>query len=454
MYLKTIRLNNVRGFHSARNVALDLTRPDGSFAGWTVLAGRNGSGKTSLLRAVALALGGPKVATYLVADFSRWLAAGQQSAMWQVRVIRDVRRDRFRGGEPWEGHPLSFGLSLDLPPESWRERSDVEPLLGLLDDPTEPGSATSGPWDANASGWFCAAYGPFRRLADVSGSAHRPLPKNGPAARIAGLFDDNIPLAEGVSWLIEQHLRALEARPGAESLKSAALAVLGDGLLPDGFQVRDVDSEGLWVERGGHRFPLREMSDGFRAVAALVVDLLKQLHDCYGGLDVEYADGSPTVTAPGVVLIDEVDAHLHVSWQKRIGNWLKTHFPRIQFIVTTHSPYICQAADENGLIRLPGPDEDEPPRIVEQDLYERIVYGSGDDAVMSELFGLDTPYSEEAVRLRRELVALETDVLLGSADEAAVRRYEDLRDRLSSSPAARADELAARIVSDAEQRPR
>jgi recombinational DNA repair ATPase RecF len=59
VYIKEIRLENVRGFHDSRDVSLDLTRPDGSFAGWTVLAGRNGSGKTSLLRAVALAIGGP-----------------------------------------------------------------------------------------------------------------------------------------------------------------------------------------------------------------------------------------------------------------------------------------------------------------------------------------------------------------------------------------------------------
>lgn len=270
----------------------------------------------------------------------------------------------------------------------------------------------------------------------------------GPAARTASLFHEDASLAEGVSWLIEQHLRSLEHRPGAAELKEAALGILGDGLLPDGYRVEEVNSDGLWVERDGHRFPLREMSDGYRTVAALVVDLLKQVADAYGQLWTDRSGGTLTVWAPGVVIIDEIDAHLHVSWQKRIGGWLKAHFPQTQFIVTTHSPYICQAADENGLIRLPGPDEDEPPRIVDQDLYERIVYGSGDDAVMSEMFGLDTPYSDRAVALRRELVALETAVVTGRADPAAIRRYEELRQRLTSSPAARVDELAARLLTD------
>ncbi|MCP2247956.1 AAA domain-containing protein, putative AbiEii toxin, Type IV TA system [Lentzea aerocolonigenes] len=176
-------------------------------------------------------------------------------------------------------------------------------------------------------------------------------------------------------------------------------------------------------------------------MTALVVDLLKQIHDAYGELQVE----GNAVTAPGVVIIDEVDAHLHVSWQQRIGGWLKAHFPNIQFIVTTHSPYICQAADPGGLIRLPGPDEQLPPHVVDQDLYERVVYGSGDDAVLTELFGLDSPYSEQAEQLRTRLVDLEVKVLAGTADEQEVRQYRELREKLTSSLTARVDEVAARL---------
>lgn len=183
----------------------------------------------------------------------------------------------------------------------------------------------------------------------------------GPVSRLTSLFHEDASLAEGVSWLIEQHLCAFEKRAGAQDLKDAALAILGDDLLPDDYRIDDVDSEGLWVVHGEHRFPLREMSDGYRTVAALVVDLLKQIHHAYGELALDRSSGRPAIPNPGIVLIDEVDAHLHVTWQKRIGGWLKAHFPAIQFIVTTHSPYICQAADPGGLIRLPAPDEDRPP---------------------------------------------------------------------------------------------
>ncbi|MEU0117420.1 AAA family ATPase [Streptomyces bobili] len=230
-------------------------------------------------------------------------------------------------------------------------------------------------------------------MAGGSGEVQRLMLASGPVARQASLFHEDASLAEGVAWLIEQHLRALERRGGAAGLKASALALLGDGLLPDGYRIIDVDSEGLWVGRQGSRFPRREMSDGFRTVAALVVDILKQFHDVFGA-DLweselwEARSGSIALMTPGVVIIDEIDAHLHISWQRRIGPWLTAHFPRIQFIVTTHSPYICQAADPGGLIRLPGVDEARPPEVIDQDLYDRVVYGSGDDAVLSDLFGL------------------------------------------------------------------
>ncbi|EFE74635.1 ATP-binding protein [Streptomyces sp. HCCB10043] len=281
-----------------------------------------------------------------------------------------------------------------------------------------------------------------------SGEVQRLMLASGPVARQASLFHEDASLAEGVAWLIEQHLRALEGREGAAELKRAALSVLGHGLLPDGYRVEDVDSEGLWVTRDGHRYPLREMSDGFRTVAALVVDLLKQIHDAFGDDAFSGDDGEAgrsILSVPGVVIIDEIDAHLHVSWQRRIGPWLTEHFPNIQFIVTTHSPYICQAADPGGLIRLPGVEEDAAPEVVSEDLYERVVYGSGDDAVLSELFGLDTPYSEQAERRRAEFVALESRVYEGDTSPETVERYKQLKELLTSSPAARVHEMSARL---------
>lgn len=447
MYISRVRLHNIRGFSGPRDVDLALTRPDGSHAGWTVIAGRNGAGKTSLLRAIALAVSGPAVARNLVPGFQDWISVGEHQGTTEVVLAKDRKTDYPADPTGVKQRTLTMVLRWELDPG--QEASALRNLQPSLTGETT-GFRGGGPWLDNPRGWFCAAYGPFRRLVGGAADAQRLMLSRGPVARLATLFHEDASLTEGVQWLIDQHLRTLEKRPGAEELKDAAMSILADGLLPDRYQISDVDSDGLWVISDGHRFPLREMSDGYRTVAALVVDLLKQLNDAFGSLAFEVRDSGPTITSPGVVIIDEADAHLHVSWQKRIGGWLKAHFPNIQFIVTTHSPYICQAADEGGLIRLSGPREAEPPQVVDRDLYERVVFGSGDDAVLSQLFGLDSPYSEQAERLRKELIALEVHVVSGRASEQEIAEYQELRRRLGSSPVARVDEVAARLRTHSE----
>ncbi|WP_307841456.1 ATP-binding protein [Streptomyces endocoffeicus] len=73
------------------------------------------------------------------------------------------------------------------------------------------------------------------------------------------------------------------------------------------------------------------------------------------------------------------------------------------------------------------------------------MYGTGDDAALSDLFGLDTPYSGEAQELRKELVALEARVVTGQATDEEEDRHQDLRERLKSSPRTRAAEVEARL---------
>jgi predicted ATP-binding protein involved in virulence len=198
--------------------------------------------------------------------------------------------------------------------------------------------------------------------------------------------------------------------------------------------VDQVDSDGLWVFQREVRLPLRELSDGYRTVAALVMDIVRHLHRTFGALDIEQAEDAEgpfrRVLHQGTVLIDEVDLHLHISWQKRIGFWLKRHFPNIQFIVTTHSPFICQAADPRGLIRLPAPGEERSAEHVSEDLYNTVVHGSLDDAVLTELFGLESPYSDETERLRAEVARLEAALQTGEATTAERAALPELRAKL------------------------
>ncbi|MER6217311.1 AAA family ATPase [Streptomyces sp. NPDC001674] len=455
MYVTGIGFSNVRGFTGERAVN-KLPLPGGDGGSWTVIAGRNGSGKSTLLRALALAIAGPRVARTLVQDFSGWITTGEATAWAQAYVQPDYAVDRLTGRGRGLDRPFALGLDWTAPEtseSSSRLGTPLQPTLAPFDG-EEYGwrGAERGPWADNPQGWFCAGYGPFRRLAGGSGEAQRLMLAPGPAGRMASLFHEDASLAEGVSWLKELRLRDLEGQEDAAELLETVQELLSDGLLPDGYRALRVNSDGLWVAPAGdpeRAYPLREMSDGFRTVASLVLDIVRQLQNGYGTLDAGMDDtGRPVVRVPGVVIIDEVDAHLHITWQRRIGEWLRTHFPRVQFIVTSHSPYICQSADPGGLIRLPGPEEERAPEVVDDALFHRVVYGSGEDVALSELFGLESPYSSRAEEQRRRLVPLERKVFAGRATEQEAREYRALAAELSSSRSARVREVAARLGND------
>ncbi|AZQ40058.1 hypothetical protein EJ357_47310 [Streptomyces cyaneochromogenes] len=165
---------------------------------------------------------------------------------------------------------------------------------------------------------------------------------------LSTLFHEDAVVGDCVGWLIGLRHRSRQEMPedgpqpgSAARLLDIVLNLLSDGLLPDGLRVNGVSADGLWVSAGdGHSFPLRELGDGYRTVAALVLDVTRQRHAAYGQLKAHEDDsGRVVILQPDVVLIDEVDAHLHVTWQQQIGDVLRDHFPNVQFIVTSHSPY-------------------------------------------------------------------------------------------------------------------
>jgi len=88
---------------------------------------------------------------------------------------------------------------------------------------------------------------------------------------------------------------------------------------------------------------LNKLSDGYRSIFALIVDLLRWLEMLRSDIEI------PLNEASGVVLIDEIDTHLHPKWQREIGFWLTKLFPNMQFIVTTHSPFVAMAAGKYAL---------------------------------------------------------------------------------------------------------
>jgi hypothetical protein len=394
VYLKTIQLKNIRGF---TDLKFDLTRPDGSYAGWTVFTGDNGSGKSSLLKAIAVALTGKETARALQPSFHRWVKEGETEGRIDLAVVPERGLDEFsdRGMTAYKPFPATVMLSAN----------EKDTSLDVIDSQK---TAKRGLWSAGAQGWFSCGYGPFRRVFGASSDAMR-LMVGASTERFVTMFQEAASLAEVDQWLRNLNHKKLEGKPIETAHLELLTEILRDELMPNQITVDRVDSDGLWLkDRTGLQLAWNDMSDGYRSALALLADILRHLINAYGieGLAERGADGKLRIAKGGVVMIDEIDAHLHPEWQREIGFWLKSHFPRVQFLVTTHSPIICQAADENGLFVLPEPGGEDRPRALTSAEYKTVISSRPDTILLTPAFGLQNTRSPRAVDGRAEYAKL------------------------------------------------
>lgn len=395
MYVERVKLQNIRGF---ADLDFDLRRPDGSYAGWTVFTGDNGSGKSALLKAIAVGLLGRDTARLLQPSFHRWIRHGSEphEASIEILVVKgDDDRVVETGREPKKPFPAKLMLTnggkethlVDVRPEG-RDKAYITPQRTI--------------WAADAEGWFACGYGPFRRVFGDSSEAARLMVAPS-TERFVTMFQEAASLAEVDRWLRSLKHKELEQRAEEAQQLKLLVELLNDDLMPNQIRIDRVDSEGLWlVDRNGAQLSWSEMSDGYRSSLALLADIVRHLVKSFGASDLIQRDesGRLVVTKSGVVLIDEVDAHLHPEWQREIGGWLKRHFPKIQFLVTTHSPLVVQAADQDGIYHLPEPGSGDAPRRLSSSEYQEVVASRPNKILVGPAFGLQTVRSPEAVEKR------------------------------------------------------
>lgn len=411
MYVKRVDITHVR---AVRKISWVLPAA-ASRPGWHVVVGDNGSGKTSFLRSIGLALVGPATALQLRQSWDQWLTKGQAKGRIRVRLERDAHYDKLSGkGGPPAGGVYEAMIALT--------RKGEEVTL------TGGGSAMRHVW-GKGDGWFAASYGPMRRFTggdpDVRAMFYK-LPRLG---RHLSLFDERAALAESLDWLRELRFGQLANPASAEAvlLESIQKFVNRRSFLPFHARLdRITATEVRFVDGNQADVEVENLSDGYRSVLSLTFELIRQLALSYG-LDAVFTGDPPRIDLPGVVLIDEIDAHLHPTWQLRIGTWFRRCFPRMQFIVTSHSPLVCRAADPGTVFRLPRPGHDEAGAMVTGDELKRLVYGNVLDAFGTEVFGEGVTSSEEGKRIRHELAELNVKEVRDSLTAAERKRQGELR---------------------------
>lgn len=199
-----------------------------------------------------------------------------------------------------------------------------------------------------------------------------------------------------------------------EGKKSAVLSMVRKVIVqcvPDCKEIKhDVKQDKLIItQANGEKVPFSSLSDGVRNVLSMVMELALR---CYL-LNPSQGENAPSET-PGIVLIDEIDLHLHPEWQLHILNDLTSVFGRIQFIVSTHAPLILSSLQDGEILSIsdrkvynfPNQYKRRPEQIL-KDMNTSIASDDIEKALADYrlLIEAGKGKSEEAVALRKKLVS-------------------------------------------------
>lgn len=313
----------IENYRSIESLTLEAQSWHGERAAWLMMLGENGTGKSSVLQAVALTLAGDAYRERLGVTADEVLRRGTQRGRVRIYLTGSPEPIEMRFGEGVEGF----------------QSSAPEPKVLLL------------------------AYGATRLLPRPGVAAA----VGAPWARLDNLFNPFVPLEDAAAWLAAQPAERFDGI--ARGLK---------GLLDLGRGERLVREDGrIEAEAFGTRLPLAQLSDGYQSVLALAADIMAVMGERWSSMEV----------AEGIVLIDEIGAHLHPRWKMRIVERLRALFPRVQVIASTHNPLCLRGLDDDEVVVM---RRDGQGRVVAITDLPPISGMRVDQLLTSEHFGLNS----------------------------------------------------------------
>lgn len=412
MYISKIDISNIK---SLEQLTLEFDPP---YAGWHVLLGDNGSGKSTILKSVALSLLGERQGYALNEKFQNWITRGAKEGVCALNLKTDLSQDlgnremhaKFDGNIPLFLVISSQGLKV-----VWGGRDGKPSQLGT-----------------SKIGFYSSSYGPYRR---VGSKESKDLSRfsDGNLENHITLFDNSYSLGGAVQWLMDLKFESLSEKDDS-FLDRIIWFINNSELLPDGIRIDQISHKGVFFKDDDKQIEIYELSDGYQSIFALAIEILRQMRKSFDLEELIEKDGDGlVVNATGVVMIDEIATHLHPKWQAEIGNWFKKNFPRIQFIVTTHSPIICQSAEGGSIWKVEHRKSHKETRRIKGQEFSRMVYGSIADALGTESFG-DQQFerSDASRKMLDRLAELNMKSIRGLCSDAEKQELKDLKAILPS----------------------
>lgn len=337
VYFKSLTIEGIHCFKSEQTI--DLTDNDDNPAMWTVILGNNNTGKTTLLKCLAIYNDqeNPNSSSFLT---------HKHNAINIVNYSINIRLNNhaFRRIKDYTSH----------------QTSELNALLN----------------NDNNSLLLIDAYSTQRKQGKSTFIEYQLND------RAESLFKDDIEsIINAEEWFLGTKFDALNGDKKAEQNLTQITHTLVS-ILPDITNI-EIGGNGNrrvhFVTKGGERVLVNQLGSGYQSLVTWVVDFAKRMFDRYPTSDNPLAE-------PAIVLVDEIDLHLHPEWQRKIVSFLRDKFPKTQFIVTAHSPLVIQSSDDINVVVLQKNEETDEVSIYQPK--ETNFQGWTIEEILSDLMGM------------------------------------------------------------------
>lgn len=344
-YFLSLTVENVRCFGPRQT--LDLSDGNGQPSQWTLVLGNNGVGKTTLLQCLSLLT--PKLDP-LFGKFLKSLGKldTQNSNQFLYPRAYDLRFKSFRESSH-RNDKSTLNLSAVFSTRTKLNERKSEGITGesYFIEKHDKSAALSAIKDELLKDFVCFGYGASRRMGETS------LSEKNEDDPFTSLFVGDVGLLNAEEWLLQADYAASKPshiRKRAAKRRNDIKDVLIN-LLPDVEDIRFVQlteeqpKPSVEVKTPYGWVSIKDLSLGYKTLIAWMVDLASRLFD-------RYPNSPNPLAEPAVVLVDEIDLHLHPKWQRNLMSFLSERFPNTQFIATAHSPLVVQAATDANIVLL------------------------------------------------------------------------------------------------------